>query len=273
MKKLFLFLGLALTFSFSSASADKASTPLIVGGVEATPGEYSFIVSLRDDSGHFCGGSLILPDVILTAAHCTDESIDMKSVKIFVGTHSQSEMLPHSEVFEVESFVRHPKYGVLSSLDLDFALIKIKGQSALKPISLNTKEFEIPEKADGVQEIMATAIGWGVTTEGHYKPAEKLQKVDVPLVSQKTCNEAYKGKITDSMLCAGFKEGKKDSCQMDSGGPLVTKNENGSVVLAGVVSWGAGCARPEAYGVYSKVSFAHDWIETEALRLSKSVNY
>ena len=89
-----------------------------------------------------------------------------------------------------------------------------------------------------------------------------LQKVNVPLVSKAACNDkaAYGGDITDTMLCAGYKSGGKDSCQGDSGGPLVVTDANGETVLAGVVSWGEGCARANKYGIYSKVSSAISWI-------------
>lgn len=268
MGKVSVLLVSLLIFNFATGEV-KGSRPLIVGGVEAVPGEFPFIVSLRDSSGHFCGGSLILPDVVLTAAHCTSE---MSSFKVYVGVHSQIEMSSKAEAFEIAAIRNHPDYGVSRPYDSDFALVKLKGKSFFAPISLNYQGIDAFRSTDPTS-VMAVVIGWGVRSEFSADVSETLQKVEVPLVSQEVCNKAYKGKISDTMLCAGYKDGKKDACQMDSGGPLVVKNKKGEFVLAGIVSWGAGCARPDAYGVYSKVSAVQDWIETEALKLSESQSY
>ena len=90
-----------------------------------------------------------------------------------------------------------------------------------------------------------------------------LRKVDVPLVSSKRCEAAYPDQISDTMICAGLDKGGKDSCQGDSGGPLLVKLADGTRALAGVVSWGEGCARPQKFGVYSKVNAVTAWIASE----------
>ncbi len=108
---------------------------------------------------------------------------------------------------------------------------------------------------------MASVSGWGTLTDGGNSP-NKLQKVNVPIVSNQVCNEpnAYNGQITPTELCAGYAQGKKDSCQGDSGGPLVVK-DNGDYYQAGIVSWGDGCAQPNKYGVYTRVSAFNEWIQ------------
>lgn len=104
----------------------------------------------------------------------------------------------------------------------------------------------------------AVVTGWGALTEGGGSP-DVLQSVDVPVVTDDECREAYgDSSILDSMICAG--EAGKDSCQGDSGGPMVC--EGG--YLCGIVSWGYGCARPEYFGVYTQVSYFVDWIQTNA---------
>ncbi|KAF2888949.1 hypothetical protein ILUMI_17224, partial [Ignelater luminosus] len=94
----------------------------------------------------------------------------------------------------------------------------------------------------------AVVSGWGYLTEGSSSPTQ-LQAVTVPIVDRNECNVSYSGMITDRMICAGVPEGGKDSCQGDSGGPLVASGK-----LAGLVSWGKGCARPGYPGVYTNIA-------------------
>lgn len=229
----------------------------IVGGVVAERGEFPFQVSLQRNNSHFCGGSLIKPNWVLTAAHCVGNS----NMQIVAGLHDQKDRTG-TETFAVKRIIPHPKYN-RSTLAYDFALIELNGESAFRTADLNQNEIEIPEI--GQDPINVITSGWGTTREGAYTLPDLLQKVEVPLVSAKECNAAasYNGRITDSMICAGLPQGGKDACQGDSGGPLFTKNASGDFSLVGVVSWGAGCARPNKFGVYSKVNAVIDWIATE----------
>lgn len=220
--------------------------PLIVGGVEAVRGEFPFMVSLQDNWGHFCGGSLIAKNWVLTAGHCAASA----PKKVVIGLHDQKDK-SGAEIFTAARTIRHPKYDD-NTIDYDFALIKLSGDSKFAPIDLGTEELE-------GQALDFTVAGWGVMDEGDYDLPDLLQKVDVPFVGKEACDIAYPNQITDRMICAGLEEGRKDSCQGDSGGPMFL-DKDGKRTLVGVVSWGEGCARPKKYGVYSKVSAVTDWI-------------
>ncbi|MGE0634086.1 MAG: serine protease [Pseudobdellovibrionaceae bacterium] len=239
-------------FLFAATSYASPIEQKIVGGVEASIGEFPFIVSLQSSS-HFCGGSLIRKNWVLTAAHCVRSG---RVQKILIGLHDQKQA-HNAEVKTPKRIVAHPQYSN-STLDFDYALIELDSDSNYAPVAVNETEIAIPSSADGA--IMSTTAGWGTTSEGSFALPNLLQKVDVPLVTSSACNESYTGQITDRMICAGFEDGGKDSCQGDSGGPLIVKDENGQMFLAGVVSWGQGCARPKYYGVYSKVNAVSAWI-------------
>ncbi|MEZ0391453.1 MAG: serine protease [Pseudobdellovibrionaceae bacterium] len=237
----------------SSAFAHADIQPLIVGGIEAKKGEFPFIVSLQDNYGHFCGGSLISDEWVLTAGHCAKGGTIQNVV---IGLHDQNNTAG-AEVIKAKQVITHPKFNY-NILVYDFALVQLERKTSYKPIAFNKEEINIPNN----DSQMAIAAGWGALKESSYSLSTLLQKVSVPLVSQSVCNQAYAGfnEVTDSMICAGYAEGKKDACQGDSGGPLVV-SKNNNYVLVGVVSWGEGCARPGKYGVYSKVNSVTDWIE------------
>ena len=229
---------------------ERFSAEKIVGGVQAVKGEFPFLVSLRSSYGsHFCGGSLIKKNWVLTAAHCVEGGY-LKGVTI--GLHNQSDTAG-VEKFTVLQIVKHPGWNT-NTMENDFALVKLSADSTFAPIALNANEV--------ASKVNFVTAGWGTTSEGG-GVSKILMKVTVPFVTKEACTAAYPDGITDSMLCAGYPEGGKDSCQGDSGGPLML-GEGASRVLAGVVSWGEGCARPNKYGVYSKVNIALDWINNTA---------
>lgn len=242
-----------MTVALSTTAYAHKVEQKIVGGVEASIGEFPFIVSLQGNS-HFCGGSLIKKNWVLTAAHCVRGSTIKK---IVVGLHNQKDTV-NAEILTPKRIIAHPSYNT-RSMEFDYALIETNEESRYAPVALNSTEINI-----GDDEVMTTVAGWGTTRENSYSLPDLLQKVEVPLVSADVCNGAYRNQIKDSMICAGYADGGKDSCQGDSGGPLLAHDTNRVPYLVGVVSWGQGCARAGYYGVYAKVNAVHAWITSTA---------
>ncbi len=227
----------------------------IVGGIEAAPGEFPFIVSMQESGfGHFCGGSLIAKNWVLTAAHCVSGFSSLKNT-IVIGLHDQKDM-SNAEVMKPVRVIVHP-LNKSNTVEYDFALIQLDHDSKFAPVAVNATEIDIPTSGLMINSITA---GWGAIAESDNTLPDKLQKVEVPLVNAKICETSYPTKIKDSMICAGLAKGGKDSRQGDSGGPLVVEGVDHKPVLAGVVSWGRGCARANFYGIYAKTNVAFDWI-------------
>jgi trypsin len=232
-----------------ATSAKAKILPFIVGGEEAVRGEFPFMVSLQDENGHFCGGSLIAKDWVLTAAHCVAGGAPDA---IYLGLHEHS-VTQGAEVFRAAQVIQHPQYQPeQNEIDYDFALIRLDRESTHAPIAIG-------HQAPAAGASLVTA-GWGVDNEESYELPRALMKVSVPVVSREACNASYGNRVTERMICAGFEEGGKDSCQGDSGGPLFSVQ--GVPTILGVVSWGEGCARPRKYGVYSNVAAVSDWIHS-----------
>lgn len=246
-----------LTYAFQSFAITQVHEK-IVGGHPAAKNELTFQVSLQSESGsHFCGGSLIKKNWVLTAAHCVQGS---SPIKVIAGLHDRDDKTG-TESFSTLKIIPHPQFNA-TTFDYDYALIQLSQDSTFRTIDLNKIEPNIPESTE--KELVWTS-GWGLASDGDYDLPKILQEVQLPLVTKKDCNAAtaYNGRISDHMLCAGLVGGGKDSCQGDSGGPLFTRQASGDFTLLGVVSWGEGCARPNKFGVYSKVNPMVDWIEQQ----------
>ncbi|XP_066274542.1 trypsin-like [Branchiostoma lanceolatum] len=241
--RFFVFLALV------SYAAAQGYEDRIVGGSEATPGAFPWQVSLQQNGYHFCGGTLLNSQWVLSAAHC---QMSASSMTVVAGDHDLSRNEGTEQSRQVQQVIPHPNYND-NTLNNDIMLIKLSS-----PVTLNSRvsPASLPSSmvADGT---MVTVTGWGNTRASGSNYPDRLQKVDVPVVSRSTCNaaNAYGGEVTAKMFCAGYMDGGKDSCQGDSGGPVVR-----SGTVYGVVSWGYGCAQRNYPGVYAKVNRFTSWI-------------
>lgn len=239
-----------LVTHFQLGGGDNDPETRIVGGQQSDPGEFPYYVDLGG-----CGGSLVAPDVVLTAAHCGSYEGDTVIVGAFRAGSTQNNAVEVSVIDEA----MHPGYND-DTVENDFMLLKLSQEVNIPGsnvvLSLNS-QYSTPSDGEDL-----TVLGLGDTQEGGGSP-NFLRDVEVQAVDTNTCNRqsAYDGEVTDSvMFCAGVDGGGKDSCQGDSGGPIVKRVGNQHIQV-GVVSWGDGCARENKPGVYARVSSAFGWID------------
>ncbi|XP_051742649.1 prostasin [Ctenopharyngodon idella] len=232
----------------------------IVGGQDAPAGAWPWQVSLHRNGRHFCGGSLINNQWVLTAAHCFDDT-STSGLTVYLGRQTQQGPNENEVSRGVAKIVKHPNY-ISSSHDNDITLLQLASTVSftnyISPVCLASSSSTFFNRT------VSWVTGWGNTNAGISLPSSKpLQEVQVPIVGNRQCKCLYGvSAITDNMICAGLLEGGKDSCQGDSGGPMVSKQ--GSVwIQSGVVSFGEGCAQANLPGVYARVSNYQNWINQQ----------
>lgn len=204
----------------------------------------------------FCGGSIINARWIATAAHCVDRGTTEKQIHVLIGTDSLEK---GGTRLTVKDIIVHDMWKKTSNPnDFDIALIETESDLGSGIIAGDTTATEHPAA------LQVRVTGWGRTSKTSSLGSKTLQGIEVPYATRATCNrfESYDGEITDNMICAGLQKGGVDSCQGDSGGPA-SAIINGNRRLIGIVSWGAGCALADKYGVYTNVSKFGQWVAQE----------
>uniref|UniRef100_A0A2K5UB61 trypsin n=1 Tax=Macaca fascicularis TaxID=9541 RepID=A0A2K5UB61_MACFA len=214
---------------------------IIVGGYTCEENSVPYQVSLNYGY-HFCGGSLINNQWVVSAGHCYKTAINSKfsgrgceyhRIQVRLGEHN-IEVLEGTEQFiNAAKIIPHPKYNEVKKYNNDIMLIKLS-----TPAVINAPPGTV-----------CLISGWA-------DYPDELQCLDAPVLTHAECEASYPGKITSNMFCVGFLEGGKDSCQGDSGGPVVYNGQ-----LQGVVPWGYGCAQKNRPGVYTKVYNYLAWIK------------
>ena len=239
--------------------AFEQDTARIVGGNPSAVDEFPYYVNMYVLG---CGGSLIAPRVVVTAAHC---HFDNKSLRqtfvdnyVFVNAYDITTLVGNNgKLIEVTAALEHPLYKN-GSTNYDFGLVLLK-----QPYVLDSNQYaHLNEDVNfprnfGIQTPLTT-MGLGRLYENGPSP-EIVRDVTLPYITNAECKRYYGDTITSKMLCAGGKNTGKDSCQGDSGGPLVSIDGNNKHTQVGIVSSGAGCG--ENPGIYSRISSEISWIK------------
>ncbi|WFB11824.1 serine protease [Streptomyces sp. LX-29] len=214
----------------------------IVGGSTTTASAYPYVMQITDaDENQFCGGTLVTPTKVVTAAHCLVGE-NTSSIRVVGGRTYRNGT--NGTVARVSKIWVHPDYRSVTKGD-DIAVLTL---STAMPYS--TASY-VSSSETGVYRAGTTAriIGWGTTSSGG-SSSNQLRTATVPTTTDSTCKTAYGSRfIASDMVCAGYQQGGVDTCQGDSGGPLMIGGR-----LAGVVSWGDGCADPGVPGIYTRLT-------------------
>ncbi|KAH0626599.1 hypothetical protein JD844_001677 [Phrynosoma platyrhinos] len=241
----------------------------IVGGKDSQDGEWPWQVSIKLNGEHHCGGSLITDQWVVTASHCFKLVDSPSKFTVLLGARKLSNPGPHSITTGVKCIVPNPEYEAGDMRSGDIALVQLD-----RPVEFSNwiTPICVPDANVNFQPgLKCWVTGWGdVQGRERYLTSDTLQKLEVPIISTNACNALYhqgSGEpkstkdIKMDMICAGFAAGQQDACQGDSGGPLACQMGE-SWVLAGVVSWGEGCAQKNRPGVYARVTSYQPWIHS-----------
>ncbi|XP_031229718.1 coagulation factor IX isoform X2 [Mastomys coucha] len=229
----------------------------VVGGENAKPGQIPWQVILNGEIEAFCGGAIINEKWIVTAAHCLKPG---DKIEVVAGEYNIDKKEDTEQRRNVIRTIPHHQYNAtINKYSHDIALLELDKplilNSYVTPICVANREYTNIFLKFGSGYVS----GWGkVFNKG--RQASILQYLRVPLVDRATCLRSTTFTIYNNMFCAGYREGGKDSCEGDSGGPHVTEVE-GTSFLTGIISWGEECAMKGKYGIYTKVSRYVNWIK------------
>nr|XP_018668968.1 uncharacterized protein LOC100175462 isoform X3 [Ciona intestinalis] len=249
-------------------------TGRVTGSTPASILQYPWQVSLwAEGRGMTCGGSIILKNWILTAAHCTAAKPRASSWTAYVGMSALSlkDNSP-AQKREISQIIQNSLYDDIT-YDYDVSLMKLKSDLVfndyVQPICLPPPNHVFPSG------MPCYVSGWGELDDSGNSPhPDVLQHAQIDIIGNETCSRPdwLQNLLTSRMLCAGKIEGKKDACQGDSGGPLSCYvPDEGVWMLAGSVSWGIGCGQPKLPGVYARMTFFTEWIWRSIAQNDQSV--
>ncbi|XP_060687423.1 transmembrane protease serine 6-like isoform X1 [Hemiscyllium ocellatum] len=230
----------------------------IINGKGTVDGEWPFQISLQLGGNHICGATLVACRWILSAAHCFENRNDPEKWTAVFGLRFLNQLNKREVQHRaIKKIIIHPQKKP-SSFNYDVALLELEHPveytDFVQPVCLPTATTSF---TSGRRCII---IGWGTTEENGISSSNELLQTEVMVFNKSQCQKVIP-QITPQMICAGYLEGGRDACQGDSGGPLLCQDENSQAwLLAGTVSFGVGCGRPNQPGVYARTTTFQKWI-------------
>lgn len=225
-----------------AATGTAAANEQVVGGERASIEANPWAVYLTDDRGaQFCGGTIVAPTKVLTAAHCA-LGRSPSDLRVVAGREDKQDRNSGVSVTPADVWI-HKQY-VAADEGEDLAVLTLKNALPYTPLPI----AEPTDRALYQPGTELRALGWGRTSENG-KTSRYLLQATVPVLPDDFCVETYPQFVKTDMFCAGYEGGRIDTCQGDSGGPIVVQGK-----LVGVTSWGEGCARRGKPGVYVRIS-------------------
>jgi secreted trypsin-like serine protease len=228
----------------------------VVGGISSPKAEWPWVVGLSAVQHPlliFCNGTLIGPRTVLTAAHCVSTTPPQKIT--IVNPFEDGKEFRIGRSIPVTKIIVHPNFVSLpqsSTIQHNIALLElgVALPPPFAPISLQKSSDPPPGSP-----------AWVAAFDTVSSQKINLLQATIPIVDPQTCAATYGDKVSAGDICAGFRGGGVDTCAGSSGGPLAVLNSMGKKYQVGIISWGEGCAQPEKYGVYTRVSSYADWIK------------
>ncbi|CAN8201498.1 unnamed protein product [Coccothraustes coccothraustes] len=222
----------------------------IIGGKAAAPHSRPFMASIQLDGKHVCGGFLVWPKWVMTAAHCF---IPSPSVRVVLGAQRLQEPEESQQIFSVVESIAHPLY-THRAPDNDIRLLQLNRSATLNKF---VKRIRLPSpRIDLKPGTVCSVMGWGDISNFGDQPTE-LMETNTSIVKRSLCRTLWRGKVSANMLCGASRNTMLQGvCTGDSGGPLVFKDK-----VHGIVSFsGERCGDRRFPDIYTKISNYIDWV-------------